>query len=484
MPWYCYKRGRREGPIDDAVIRRWAALGELEPTDLVWSPGMKEWAQAGTVPGLLQPPPITPQSQAEKEGPFLESNSVFPAPQPGSTPARTPPKGLRKADESAPLGHQRTPETQSSQQVWEEEPTTRVEPLAEAQAAPDAEEPLLPKPTLPLTPHSAASSRVAQAAAIGLYVVLVGLLFASRVIGYREAIPAALGFAIGYCVIPLFLAGIVTLIFLRGKQRRQQWLTAFMGVSSALLILLSWGELRTGFRQWRDLRQVRASSGDVNRALDTVENALKNGGAPPAANLPTPPRGARLTIGAWVNEAAERASRLSTQLQIDLKSCPIDNALSPAVLASDEGLIEAQARAQRRSEVWASYGSAREEYMEEMRVRIDEVECSEELRGQMRTGFDKARQDTSTNRFLALEEQICRVIVDMLGWLKANRTSWSVAKATLVIPDAAQREYWNTMLNRLTRLGEQERLMRQQTQEEGRKWLESMRKDMGALERK
>ena len=53
MSWYYHKRDRREGPIDDSAIRRMAALSELEPTDLVWCPGMKDWAQAATVPGLL-----------------------------------------------------------------------------------------------------------------------------------------------------------------------------------------------------------------------------------------------------------------------------------------------------------------------------------------------------------------------------------------------------------------------------------------------
>ena len=63
-----------------------------------------------------------------------------------------------------------------------------------------------------------------------------------------------------------------------------------MGLSSALLILLSWGELQTGFRQWRDFRRLQASSGDIHRALDTAENLLKSGGAPPVTNRANPLR--------------------------------------------------------------------------------------------------------------------------------------------------------------------------------------------------
>ena len=82
MPWYYYKRGRREGPIDDSAIRRMAALGELEPTDLVWCPGMKDWAQAATVPGLLQPPPVPLQGQPDDEQVFPESSPILPSPVP------------------------------------------------------------------------------------------------------------------------------------------------------------------------------------------------------------------------------------------------------------------------------------------------------------------------------------------------------------------------------------------------------------------
>jgi len=75
MPWYYYRGGIRKGPIEDPAFRQMAAAGELEPTDFVWSPGMKEWARAETVPGLLVPPPPPPESQPTAAELFLEGHS-------------------------------------------------------------------------------------------------------------------------------------------------------------------------------------------------------------------------------------------------------------------------------------------------------------------------------------------------------------------------------------------------------------------------
>ena len=339
----------------------------------------------------------------------MESSPTLPSPGPQpSLAVPTAPQTPRNPDKTAPLAGQRSREAELSLQVPEEEPTTRVESLAKAEPALDTQEPLLPKPKVPLTPHRTLSSRVAQTGAIGLYVVLFGLLVASRALGYRENISLALASAIGYCSVQWILAGIVTLISFRAEQHKQQRLTMFMGLSSALLILLSWGQLQTGFRQWRDLRRLQASSGDIHRALDTAENLSKERGrsARRQSGL-TPLRGASLTFGAWVNEGTEHVSRLSAQLQLDLASCPIDNALSPAVLASNEGIADARAGAKRRSEVWASYESATENYLGLLEARIDEIECSTEMRGQLKAGFDKSRQENSTKGFVQLEREIC-----------------------------------------------------------------------------
>ena len=76
MPWYYYRGGTRKGPIDDPAFRQMAATGELEPTDLVWSPGMKEWVRAETVSGLLAPPPPPPQRPPTPAELFLQDHSA------------------------------------------------------------------------------------------------------------------------------------------------------------------------------------------------------------------------------------------------------------------------------------------------------------------------------------------------------------------------------------------------------------------------
>jgi len=123
MPWYYYRSGRREGPIDDAVFRRMAADGQLEPTDFVWSPGMKEWAEATTIPALLQPPPLPDQGHAEEEKSVIGKSPVVPVPSPPPLPG---PSNLLPQSQGTPSGEQfpersRTRAARSSQPVQEKE---------------------------------------------------------------------------------------------------------------------------------------------------------------------------------------------------------------------------------------------------------------------------------------------------------------------------------------------------------------------------
>ena len=102
------------------------------------------------------------------------------------------------------------------------------------------------------------------------------------------------------------------------------------------------------------------------------------------------------------------------------------------MLASNEGIADARAGAKRRSEVWASYESATENYMGILEARINEIECSTEMREQIKAGFDKSQQENSTKDFVQLEREICGLIVDMLGWLEDNRTSWNIVDGKLI----------------------------------------------------
>ena len=49
--WYAQVGGQRYGPVSDEDIRQWYAQGRVKPTDYVWSEGMANWTQAGSVFG-------------------------------------------------------------------------------------------------------------------------------------------------------------------------------------------------------------------------------------------------------------------------------------------------------------------------------------------------------------------------------------------------------------------------------------------------
>jgi len=54
--WYYTRNGQRCGPVTEDQVRQFAATGQIQATDLVWTNGMAEWTQAGTV----FPPPSIP----------------------------------------------------------------------------------------------------------------------------------------------------------------------------------------------------------------------------------------------------------------------------------------------------------------------------------------------------------------------------------------------------------------------------------------
>jgi len=58
MNWHCVISGQQYGPVDIDVIKGWAREGRLRPEDLVWNPGMTEWAPAGQVDGIFDGGPV------------------------------------------------------------------------------------------------------------------------------------------------------------------------------------------------------------------------------------------------------------------------------------------------------------------------------------------------------------------------------------------------------------------------------------------
>lgn len=79
--WYLARNNQRHGPTPDEEFKKHAALGYIEPDDLVWKEGMSEWQKASTVDGLLPPP--------TKQGPPPLPTSSVPSP---SAPSEPPAK--------------------------------------------------------------------------------------------------------------------------------------------------------------------------------------------------------------------------------------------------------------------------------------------------------------------------------------------------------------------------------------------------------
>ena len=68
MEWYYAKDGKQEGPVSAAQLRQLASAGKLDPTDMVFKIGTKDWVEASTVSGLFAagaaPPATAPASFA------------------------------------------------------------------------------------------------------------------------------------------------------------------------------------------------------------------------------------------------------------------------------------------------------------------------------------------------------------------------------------------------------------------------------------
>jgi hypothetical protein len=75
--WYFGKDGRQLGPVSVTALREMAANGQLQPTDLVWTSGMSQWAPAASTRGLFPKaaaaaapaplPPETPQPEPRRQ---------------------------------------------------------------------------------------------------------------------------------------------------------------------------------------------------------------------------------------------------------------------------------------------------------------------------------------------------------------------------------------------------------------------------------
>lgn len=69
--WYVLINGKQHGPMTEKTLRDMGSSGKISPTDLIWTDGMAEWAEASKFNGIATnslpkrnppPPPISPKN--------------------------------------------------------------------------------------------------------------------------------------------------------------------------------------------------------------------------------------------------------------------------------------------------------------------------------------------------------------------------------------------------------------------------------------
>jgi hypothetical protein len=75
--WYYAKEGRQYGPISAAELKRLAQSGELQPDDLVFGEGAKDWKPASSVRGLFPSGGGRVSPQAPTRGAAAETGQSF-----------------------------------------------------------------------------------------------------------------------------------------------------------------------------------------------------------------------------------------------------------------------------------------------------------------------------------------------------------------------------------------------------------------------
>ena len=117
MAWKVRHEGREFGPISEAALQALARSGRLKPATLVWREGLPDWTPAGSVPGLLAPPPTpslrprdpvaaTPVSERPARPSAMSASSTpRSGAAPPAAPARTaaPPLPARESPEESAL---------------------------------------------------------------------------------------------------------------------------------------------------------------------------------------------------------------------------------------------------------------------------------------------------------------------------------------------------------------------------------------------
>jgi hypothetical protein len=102
--WYYAQGGRQRGPVSEQLVRQLAASGQLQPDDLVWYDGLKDWIAAASVPGLIPAERLSlPAAVPPMAGPSSGTSPALTAgPLSSTIPTGSSPEQVSRAAASSP----------------------------------------------------------------------------------------------------------------------------------------------------------------------------------------------------------------------------------------------------------------------------------------------------------------------------------------------------------------------------------------------
>src|SRR5262249_32439660 len=88
--WYYTDQGQQRGPVTFEQLQQRATSGLLKPADLVWKPGMGDWASLSSQPGLFGDGgavPARPPRREFDELPDTDNRRTYERPRPAGVGA-------------------------------------------------------------------------------------------------------------------------------------------------------------------------------------------------------------------------------------------------------------------------------------------------------------------------------------------------------------------------------------------------------------
>jgi hypothetical protein len=87
--WFYSQGDRKVGPVSAKELKVAATAGTLQPTDLVWTDGMKDWKEARTVKGLAGVWSTSPGDTSAAPPGLPDTGTAVPVRQRATRPTRS-----------------------------------------------------------------------------------------------------------------------------------------------------------------------------------------------------------------------------------------------------------------------------------------------------------------------------------------------------------------------------------------------------------